>query len=66
MAAWPTWKRTELGERLKLEMFAPSLIHRISRSSRGERTRAVKVLDTTVGGFFSGSRNKCWISGLGM
>lgn len=32
---------------------------RMRSRSKGERTRAVNVLDTTVGGFFSGSRNKC-------
>lgn len=32
----------------------------MSRSRNGERTSAVKVLETTVGGFFSGSLNKCW------
>lgn len=33
---------------------------RMRRSKKGERTSAVKVLETTVGGFFSGSLNKCW------
>lgn len=29
------------------------------RSKNGDRMSAVKVLETTVGGFFSGSLNKC-------
>lgn len=33
---------------------------RMRRSRKGERMSAVKVLETTVGGFFSGSLNKCW------
>lgn len=32
----------------------------MSSSRKGDRTRAVKVLDRTVGGLFSGSRNICW------
>lgn len=31
----------------------------MSRRSKGDRMRAVKVLETTVEGFFSGSLNKC-------
>jgi len=31
----------------------------IIRSRNGERTKAVNALDTTVGGFFSGSLNRC-------
>lgn len=31
----------------------------MSKSRNGERTKAVNVLDTTVGGFFSGSLNRC-------
>lgn len=31
----------------------------MSRSRNGERTKAVNVLDTTVGGFFSGSLKRC-------
>lgn len=34
-------------------------ITRMSRSRKGDRMSAVKVLETTVGGFFSGSLNKC-------
>ena len=32
---------------------------RISSRRKGERMRAVKALETTVGGFFSGSLNRC-------
>lgn len=49
---------------LWIEITAKSRIElentRMSRSRNGERTSAVKVLETTVGGFFSGSLNKCW------
>lgn len=34
----------------------------MSKSRNGERTKAVNVLDTTVGGFFSGSLNRCCIN----
>ncbi len=39
--------------------------HRMSSKSSGERISAVNVLDTTVGGLFSGSLKRCLISGLG-
>ena len=31
----------------------------MSSKRKGERMRAVKALETTVGGFFSGSLNRC-------
>lgn len=31
----------------------------MSRSRMGDRTNAVKALETNVGGFFSGSLNEC-------
>lgn len=35
------------------------IITRMSSSRKGDRMSAVKVLETTVEGFFSGSLNRC-------
>lgn len=37
----------------------PSSLTRMSSKSSGERINAVNVLDTTVGGLFSGSLKRC-------
>ena len=66
MAPRPRWNPKAVSEKGNDEMLTPNFIQAISMIPKGSKQRPVKAVETTVGGLFSGSLNKCLISGLGL
>ena len=62
----PAWNPKLESDKENAETLTPNRSQAMSMTAKGRRQSPVNAVETSAGGRFSGSLNKCRISGLGL